>query len=90
MNNSVNPIGAFNPGLQTTSVLPWNTWQAAKYMNFAEITVRNSRVSGLLCGVPAPKFRKIGRKVVYFKKDIDDWLAALPSYQNTSEVLEGK
>jgi predicted DNA-binding transcriptional regulator AlpA len=75
---------------QIHSNSPLDTKQTAKELSLAEITVRNSRTSGLLCGVPAPKFRKIGRKVVYFKKDIDDWLAALPAYQNTSEVLEGK
>lgn len=74
---------------QIHSSAPLDTKQTAKEIGLAEITVRNSRLTGLLCGVPAPKFRKIGRKVVYFKKDIDDWLNALPAYQNTSEVLGG-
>jgi hypothetical protein len=35
---------------------------------------------------PAPKFKKMGRKVIYLTKDLDEWLEALPSYQNTSEM----
>jgi len=60
--------------------------EAANYLTVGFTTLRNSRHTGLLCGLPAPKFKKMGRKVVYLTKDLDEWLEALPSYQNTSEM----
>jgi hypothetical protein len=62
------------------------TKSAAFYLGIAEITLRNSRMTGLLGKCSAPKFRKIGRKVIYFKSDLDDWLLSLPVYSNTSEM----
>jgi len=60
--------------------------EAANYLTVGVTTLRNSRHTGLLCGLPAPKFKKMGRKVIYLTKDLDEWLEALPSYQNTSEM----
>ena len=59
---------------------------AANYLTVGVTTLRNSRHTGLLCGLPAPKFKKMGRKVIYLTKDLKEWLEALPSYQNTSEM----
>lgn len=66
-----------------------STQQAASYLGIAEITLRNSRVSGFLGKSTAPKFRKIGSKVIYFQSDLDDWINDLPVYTNTAQVEMG-
>lgn len=73
----------------TTQVIPSASRDnngASAYLAVAPTTLRNSRSTGLLCGLPAPKFRKMGRKVIYLTKDLDEWLAGLPTYQNTSKM----
>lgn len=72
-NQNIEPVNLDNNG-------------AADYLTVGFTTLRNSRHTGLLCGLPAPQFKKMGRKVVYLKKDLDEWLDSLPSYQNTSEM----
>ena len=44
-----------------SSEILYDTKEAAFEMKFAEQTLKQSRVSGSLCGVPAPKFIKIGK-----------------------------
>lgn len=48
--------------------------QAANYLGFAPSTLRQSRWSGVLAGVKAPGYIKLGRNVRYLRKDLDDWL----------------
>lgn len=60
--------------------------QAAQYLCVSEISIRNSRITGLLGGIKAPSFRKIGRKVIYLKSDLDSWLDDLPSFENTTQM----
>lgn len=60
--------------------------QAAQYLCISEISIRNSRITGLLGGTKAPIFRKIGRKVIYLKSDLDGWLEDLPSFENTTQM----
>lgn len=59
---------------------------AAQYLCVSEISIRNSRITGLLGGIKAPSFRKIGRKVIYMKSDLDMWIEGLPSYENTTQM----
>jgi len=63
-----------------------DTKQAAQYLCVSEISMRNSRVSGLLGNIKAPSFRKIGRKVIYLRSDLDQWLNGLPAYDNTTQM----
>jgi len=60
--------------------------QAAHYLCVSEISIRNSRITGLLGGIKAPSFRKIGRKVIYLKSDLDCWLDGLPAFENTTQM----
>lgn len=60
--------------------------EAAQYLCVSEISIRNSRITGLLGGIKAPSFRKIGRKVIYMKLDLDMWIEGLPSYENTTQM----
>jgi hypothetical protein len=67
-----------------------DTHQAAAYLGVAYVTMRNSRTTGLLCGVRTPPFRKIGRRVVYLRTDLEQWLNDLPAFNNTAEAqLQG-
>ena len=61
-----------------------DTHEFAKKLGFASVTLRMSRVTGTLAGVPAPTYRKIGRKVVYDEAVGDEWLAQFASQPNTS------
>jgi len=58
--------------------------ESAKYMTLASGTLRTSRVSGNLCGVPAPAYRKIGRKVVYDRVVLDQWLDQFANQTSTA------
>lgn len=56
--------------------------QAAYYLNVSDSSMRISRITGKLCGVDAPTFKKIGtRKIVYSVEDLNKWIQALPSRQ---------
>ena len=61
-----------------------DTHESAYYIGLASNTVRISRVSGTLCGVPAPTYRKIGRKVIYDRVILDQWLEQFANQQNTA------
>lgn len=57
-----------------------STREAAWYLGISSKALRLSRRSGKLSGRTAPTFRKMGRKYVYFKADLDKWLEELPHY----------
>ena len=53
---------------------------AAAYIGIAPSSLKHSRHTGLLCGVPTPAYRKLGRRVVYD-------LATLHAYSGEVEHL---
>lgn len=61
-----------------------DTHESAKELGFASITLRMSRVTGVLAGVPAPTYRKLGRKVVYDRVILDQWLEQFANQSNTA------
>jgi len=61
-----------------------NTHESAKELGFASITLRMSRVTGTLAGCPAPTYRKIGRKVVYDRVVLSEWLEQFANQPNTA------
>ena len=61
-----------------------NTHEGAFHISLASNTLRASRTSGVLCGVPAPVYRKIGRKVVYDLVVLDEWLTQFSNQPNTA------
>jgi len=61
-----------------------NTIEFAALAYCAEGTIRNSRHTGLLFGKKAPPYIKVGRKVLYLRSDIDDFLAQFLPQSNTS------
>jgi len=49
--------------------------------------LKSSRSTGLLWGMPAPKFIKAGsKKVLYRVSDLDDFLSQFNSCRNNAEV----
>lgn len=50
------------------------TGEAAKLLAYSPRSLDNSRVSGLLGGVPAPMFVKLGRTVRYRKDTLEIWV----------------
>lgn len=63
----------------------YSSKETAEYLSIPEGTLRTSRSSGLLYSTPAPKFKKLGKKIFYLKTDLDAWIDAMPTYSNTSE-----
>lgn len=63
--------------------------EAANYLGCAEITLRTSRSQGELFGLPAPSFKKLGRRVYYSKDVLEKWkgqLENLPDHMNTMTI----
>jgi len=63
--------------------------QATNYIGIDtdEDGLKQSRSTGLLWGVPAPRFIKAGsKKVLYKVADLDEFLAQFESYANNAEV----
>jgi len=61
-----------------------DTHESANHIGLASNTVRISRVSGTLCGVAAPPYRKLGRKVIYDRVILDQWLDQFSNQPNTA------
>lgn len=61
------------------------TGEAAKFLGYSPRSLNNSRVSGLLGGVPAPKFVKLGRAVRYKKDTLEKWVHQFDEQQNTAQ-----
>ena len=66
--------------METTSRL-LRTREAAKYCGFSKSTLEKWRCYG-----SGPRFIRRGKSIFYGVADLDDWLAALPRYQSTSEA----
>ncbi len=49
-----------------------STADAACYISFSESFLRKARIG--LTNTPGPKFKKIGKKVVYLREDLDAFL----------------
>ena len=61
-----------------------DTHGAAFDLGFSSSTIRVSRVTGTLAGVPAPTYRKVGRKVVYDRRVLREWMEQFANQQNTT------
>ncbi len=48
--------------------------------------MKQSRHTGLLYGMPAPSFIKMGRKVMYKKSEIIKFRNQFPEFSNTAEA----
>jgi predicted DNA-binding transcriptional regulator AlpA len=59
--------------------------QTADYLGFSPSTLNNSRYTGLLGGVKAPPFRKLGKAIRYERTALDNWLSQFKPQTSTSE-----
>lgn len=63
-----------------------DTHQAAEYLGTTMNSLKQGRGTGLLWGLPAPKFVKLQRAVRYRKETLDAWLDSLPAEKlNTAQ-----
>ncbi|UTF60275.1 helix-turn-helix domain-containing protein [Gilvimarinus sp. DA14] len=61
------------------------TPEAAEYLRLSFRTLNNSRYTGLLAGVKAPPYRKMGKAVRYELSALDTWKAQFSEQTSTSE-----
>lgn len=54
--------------------------EAALIIGAATPTLRKSRCTGKLFGLPAPKYLKLGRTIRYQSEALNDWLESLEKY----------
>lgn len=57
---------------------------AAAFLHCSPHTLRLSRHTGRLFGVPAPAFLKMGRSVRYRRETLERWLAQFSEKPNTA------
>ena len=67
-----------------------STADAAALIPCQPSTLKKSRHTGELFGVPSPAFLKLGRRVFYDADVIDEWLSQFDSYENTSQYQGGE
>ena len=72
----------FRNQIHTSAVV--DTHECSALLGFAASTIRISRVTGTLAGFSAPAYRKIGRKVVYDRIVLDQWLDQFANQPNTA------
>ena len=66
----------------------YNDAEAAAFLNISKITLRKSRVTGVLLGKPAPKFRKRNRKVDTAREECEKFNAQFSEFENTAQSKE--
>ena len=68
------------------NVAAFDNDHAAEYIGFSPVSLKMSRNSGLLGSHPAPPFKRAGRKILYLRQALDEWLESLPTYQNNVQT----
>ena len=59
--------------------------EASLYIGCAPNSLKQSRVTGLLFGVPAPAFLKMGYNIRYKVSTLDEWLSQFTEKKNTAQ-----
>ena len=62
-----------------------NSKEAAVSLGYAEKTLRESRVTGVLAGVTTPPYIKRGQRVLYDEVDLAEWSAQFKKITNTAQ-----
>jgi hypothetical protein len=60
--------------------------KAAEFIGCAVQTLKQSRVTGQLFGLPAPRFVKLGRSVRYKQSTLQNWCNQFSERRNTGDV----
>jgi|GEM_PF-1429834 len=61
---------------------------AAPVLGVSPATLRKSRVSGTLLGLPTPAFLKMGKTIRYRESDLQAWLDQFSTFANTAEAKQ--
>lgn len=62
-----------------------STKEAARLLGFSPATLRNSRWTGMLAGVPAPAFLKLGAKSVRYQRTaLTEWIEQFSGCTSTA------
>lgn len=61
---------------------------AAPVLGVSPATLRKSRVTGTLLGLPTPAFLKMGKNIRYRDSDLQDWLEQFSTFANTAEAKQ--
>ncbi|WP_458525602.1 hypothetical protein [Onishia taeanensis] len=56
-----------------------------RLIHAAPATARKSRVTGILLGMPAPRYIRRGRSIRYRLKDVLDWLVSAQDFGSSAE-----
>lgn len=62
-----------------------DTRNAALHLGLSQSTLRKARSTGQLCGVEGPRYSKLGYRVVYSIKALNEWLAQFSDQICTTE-----
>lgn len=66
-----------------------STKDAARFLGVAPYTLRRARSRGMLCGVPAPRFQRIGTRMIRYElNELKQWLEQFRPYRNTAEYAQ--
>lgn len=66
----------------------FSTRDAAAFLGCAPTTLKISRINGVLFGREAPKYRKLGRRVVYDRTELAAWLEQFDVLRHTAEKTQ--
>jgi len=62
--------------------------EAAIYLGISSSSLAKARMSGVICrNQQAPKFIKAGKRVIYLKEDLDEWLNCLPKNRHGAGII---
>ncbi|GGG04027.1 MULTISPECIES: helix-turn-helix domain-containing protein [Cysteiniphilum] len=65
------------------------TPETAEFLKTTNAVLRNSRSTGKLWSHEAPKYVQIGRKILYKKSTLDEWLSQFGELASTSQKNGG-
>lgn len=78
-NSAIHTASAIEP-------LAYSEKEASLMIGAPANSLRISRQTGLLWGVPAPKFIKAGNRIRYRKADLEAWLNQFQAVGNNAEA----
>lgn len=77
--------------MDTTNRLRLSPKETREYCGniFSDFTLRRSRSTGLLLGLPAPEYLRIGNRVCYERETLDLWIDTYAVRQQNTSQSEG-
>ncbi|WP_422447023.1 MULTISPECIES: helix-turn-helix transcriptional regulator [unclassified Endozoicomonas] len=60
--------------------------QASNYTGFSKSLIDHYRTDGQVNDISGPAFIKIGRKVIYLKESLDEWMDSFTQVRSLAEL----